>query len=788
MMQQDESDAPSKETQIDPLRARLQRALSFHQAGQFAQAAVLYGEILTADPDHFDALQLSGLIAYEFRNLEEAELFFLKALCIRADIASVYSNYGLVLHGLNRHADAIVTYDMALARDPTLCVTYMNRGVALANLKVFADAVASYDKAITIAPDYAEAFSNRGNARRDMQRLEQALQDFDMAIALKPDYADAYNNRGNVLCDMKEFAAAIRSYDIAIVLTPEDGNPYGNRGNVERRLLRFSAANASFDQSMAIRPDYASDYINRGNVLYDMKSFHDAVRSYDKGIMIEPRSVEGHAYRGAALHELKRFDEAAANFEMAIAIKPDYAEAYNKQGNLLRTIQQFSAALACFDRAIWIKPEDAEALNNRSNALRDLHRFDEALSSCDAAIAIKPDYAEAFSNRAFTLYDQERLDEALWSCDQAISIKPDLVEAWLNRAKVLQDLKRFDEAVTTLNKAACIDATNAEIYHNLSHLLLLLGHFEDGLAFYEWRKKSAEPKGSRSFSKPLWTGREDLFQKTILVHWEQGLGDTIQFCRYIRLLSERGAKVLFAPQKPLRRLLRALDGLCEIVDEDDPSLAFDFHCPLLSLPLAFETLVSDIPARETYLRAEVARVAKWKVIIGDRGLRIGVCWQGSTGKIDAGRSFSLGQFQALSQIPGLRLISLHKGAGEAQLAGIPQGMSVETLGPDFDSGPDAFLDTAAVMMCCDLVVTSDTAVAHLAGALGVKTWVAVKHVPDWRWFLDRSDSPWYPSMRLFRQHSHGDWNGVFRDIGAALRGDEGRVTPDAASLPCAFSK
>jgi len=773
MTQEDDSDARLKAMQIDPSRSKLQRALSFHQAGQFAQAAVLYGEILAADPNHFDALQLSGLIAYESRNLQEAEIFFLKALGVRKDIASVYSNYGLVLHGLNRHADAILNYDLALARDPTLFVTYMNRGVALANLRLFTDAVVSYDQAIIIASDYAEAFSNRGNALRDMQNFDHALQNFEVAIALKPEYADANNNRGNVLCDMKEFAAAIRSYNVAIELSPQDPNTYGNRGNAERYLRRFSEANASFDLAMAIRPDCASDYINRGNVLYDMKSFHDAVTSYERGIMIEPQSVEGHVYRGAALLELKRFEDAAANFQLAIAIKPDYAEAYNMQGNLLRTIQRFTDALACFDRAIWIKPEDAEALNNRSNALRDLYRLDEALLSCDAAIAIKPDYAEAFSNRAFTLYDQERFDEALWNCDQAISLKPDLVEAWLNRAKVLQELKRFDEAITNLNKAACIDPASAEIYHNLSHLLLLLGHFEDGLAFYEWRKKSAEPKGNRSFNKPLWTGKEDLFHKTILVHWEQGLGDTLQFCRYIRLLSERGAKVLFAPQKPLRRLLATLDGLCEIVDEDDPCLAFDFHCPLLSLPLAFKTLFSEIPARDAYLLADGARVEKWKAIIGDTGFRVGVCWQGSTGKIDAGRSFSLREFQALSQIPGLRLISLHKGAGEAQLADIPEGMSVETLGSEFDSGPDAFLDTAAVMMCCDLVVTSDTAVAHLAGALGVKTWVAVKHVPDWRWFLDRSDSPWYPSMRLFRQHSHGDWNGVFRDIGAAIQDEFG---------------
>ena len=768
MTQEDDFDAPTNVTQIDLSQMKLQRALTFHQAGQFSLAATLYNEILAADPYHFDALQLSGLIAYESGSFTEAESFFLKALCIRNDIASVYSNYGLVLHGLSRHAEAILNYDLALVHDPALFVTYMNRGVAQACLNAFGEAVTSYYKAIIIAPDHAEAFSNLGNVLREMHRFDQALNNLEIAIALKPDYADAYNNRGNVFCDVKEFTLAIKSYDMAILLRPDDANPYGNRGNAERSLRRFSAANESLDRAMAIRPDCATDYINRGNLLYDMKRFHEAVGSYDKGIKIEPASFEGHAYRGVALHELKRFEEAAASIEMAIALRPDYAEAYDKRGNLLHTVQQLSGALDFFDRAILIKPEYAEAFNNRSNALRDLHRLDEALSSCNCAIALKPDYADAYSNLAFTLYDQERFAEALWSCDQAISIKPDLVVALLNRAKVLQELKRFEQAISDLNEAACIDPAFAEIYHNLSHLLLLLGRFEDGLAFYEWRKKSDEPKGSRSFNKPLWTGAENLLNKRILIHWEQGLGDTIQFCRYIRLLGERGARVLFAPQKPLRRLLESLDGGCEIVDEDDPSLEFDFHCPLLSLPLAFKTRFLEIPARGSYLRAEEVRVDKWKGVIGDRGLKVGVCWQGSTGRIDAGRSFSLAEFQALSHIPGLRLISLHKGAGEAQLSDGPEGMSVETLGPEFDSGPDAFLDTAAAMMCCDLVVTSDTAVAHLAGALGVKTWVALKHVPDWRWFLDRSDSPWYPAMRLFRQHSHGDWNGVFSDIRAAL--------------------
>jgi len=211
-----------------------------------------------------------------------------------------------------------------------------------------------------------------------------------------------------------------------------------------------------------------------------------------------------------------------------------------------------------------------------------------------------------------------------------------------------------------------------------------------------------------------------------------------------------------------------LAGSCEIIDVPDHSRGFDYHCSLLSLPLAFQTNLDTIPCEVPYLAARDELILKWKARIGEGGLRIGICWQGSLARVDSGRSFPLRAFEGLSRIPGVRLISLHRGAGEAQLRDMPAGMSVETLGDDFDAGPDAFLDAAAAMRCCDLVITSDTAIAHLAGALGVKTWVALRQVPDWRWMMDRADSPWYPTLRLFRQPSHDDWRGVFAQMEQSL--------------------
>jgi hypothetical protein len=246
-----------------------------------------------------------------------------------------------------------------------------------------------------------------------------------------------------------------------------------------------------------------------------------------------------------------------------------------------------------------------------------------------------------------------------------------------------------------------------------------------------------------------------------LVYAEQGLGDTLQFCRYATLLRARGAQVVLAVQDGLRRLLQSLGAGVEVVGFGDIRGEFDWQCPLLSLPRIFATTEDAIPSSVPYLEADLAAVSAWRQRLGDHGKLIGIRWQGSTGRADAGRSFSLQHFESLARIPGVRLINLQKGPGSEQLHELSTNW-VEDLGADFEpGGPDAFLDVAAVMQSLDFVITSDTSIAHLAGALGRPTWVVLKQVPDWRWMLNRDDSPWYPTMKLFRQRRQGDWEEVF---------------------------
>ena len=654
---------------------------------------------------------------------------------------------GGILIQTGRLESGVELIDRALAIRPDHANALNNRGVVLMKLKRFDEALASYDKALAIKPDYANALNNRGNALKALKRLDEALANYDKALAIKPDHADALNNRGVVLMELKRFDEALANYDKALAIKPDHADALNNRGVVLMELKRFDEALANYDKALAIKPDYANALNNRGVVLMELKRFDEALASYDKALAIKPDHADALNNRGNALKELKRLDEALANYDKALAIRPDHADALNNRGVVLMELKRFDEALANYDKALAIKPDHADALNNRGAVLMELKRFDEALASYDKALAIKPDHADALSNRGVVLMELKRFDEALANYDRALAIKPDHADALNNRGLAS----------------------------------LLIGDFQTGWIGYEnrWYTKEA-PERKLKAQYPVWRG-ESISGKRVIVYEEQGLGDIIQFSRYLKKLSELGAQVTFLVRREMHKLLRSLDHTVHLTDICDVSERFDYQCALLSLPLAFATTLETVPAETPYLRAEPERVRKWKDRLGGEGFKIGVVWQGNKAiRIDTGRSFALTEFFRLSRLPNVRLISLQKGEGVEQLREMPEGMVVETLGDDYDAGAEAFLDTAAVMESLDLVISSDTSVAHLAGALGRPVWVALKYVPDWRWMLDRMESPWYPTMRLFRQRTMDDWKGVFSEIESALR-ELMRDEPQAAN-------
>lgn len=478
-----------------------------------------------------------------------------------------------------------------------------------------------------------------------------------------------------------------------------------------------------------------------------------------------PRNAEATFFLAMLRAQKGEIEAAAAGFGRAAALKPDLLDAHFNHGVALAMLKRFDAALASYDKVLAIQPDHLEALNNRGGVLRELNRLTESLDSFDRALAINPSYADALNNRGVTLVELDRPMEALESYDRAIACRPASAETFFNRGAILNEIGRCADALESYERAIRLKPDYADAYLNQGLCKLLLGDFAGGWPLYEWRKRIAEPKVYRTFALPVWQGEAPIAGKTLFLYAEQGLGTIIQFARYARLVQAAGARVMMALPLSLHRLMRSLDPPVELVDIRQDAPAADYQCSLLSMPLAFATEAATIPNSVPYLAAEPERVTMWRARLGAAGMKIGINWQGSTGKIDIGRSFAVRELEPIAALPGVRLISLQKNEGVEQLRALPAGMAVETLGDDFDAGPDAFVDSAAVIQCLDMVITSDTAIAHLAGALGANTWVALKQVPDWRFMLDRSDSPWYPTMRLFRQPRRGDWGAVF----AAMR-------------------
>ena len=479
-------------------------------------------------------------------------------------------------------------------------------------------------------------------------------------------------------------------------------------------------------------------------------------------------------------HQQGRFDEAEQSYQAILAAQPNHFDAKHLLGVLRYQQGRNTEALDHISAALKLQPNSAVALSNLGLVLTKLGRPEEALASYDQALAIKPDYAEAFKNRGDGLLQLKRLDEALASYDQAIVLKPDYAEAFNNRGIALKELERLDEALASYDQAIALRPDYAEAFKSRAHCRLLAGQYKDGWQDHEWRWDTKEfPSKRPNMNAPPWRG-EEVRGRRLLVFAEQGLGDVIQFVRYLPLLVERQAKVTLLTTTKLFRLLRPLAMNMEVIGATKENDSYDFQCALMSLPLRFNTDLSSIPNKVPYLAAEEKLVARWKARIGEHGFKIGIAWQGNpNAPIDYRRSIPLAEFVALSSLPGVRLISLQKHHGLDQLGRLQPDCKIETLGDDFDSGPDAFVDTAAAMDSLDLIITSDTSIAHLGGALGRPTWLALKHVPDWRWMLDRDDSPWYPTMRLFRQPERDDWSSVFaaieRELRSLLVAQKGRV-------------
>ena len=470
--------------------------------------------------------------------------------------------------------------------------------------------------------------------------------------------------------------------------------------------------------------------------------------------------------RGIALQGLGQDEEAVASYDCAIAAGARDAHTYAQRGLALQQCGRLDAAVASYDQAIALDADCAEVYYNRGNALKALRRLDAAGSSYARAIACKPDFAAAYANRGNVLRELEQPDGALRDYAMAIRLRPDLPEVHYNRGIVLQEQNQLDAAIAHFDQAIALDPDFAAAYWDKSLALLLDGDLARGWELYEWRWRNKETGLTpRPIAQPLWDGRSSVHGKTILLHCEQGLGDTLQFARYARCVAALGARVILQVQAPLVALLSGLEGVAQLLVEEAPLPDFDLHCPLLSLPLAFKSRLDSIPRAPSYLRSDAAKAAHWAGrLAGKTRPLIGLAWRGSsTHRRDRRRSIGLAELlQALPR--QLQYVSLHQEIRAEDRAALQASAHLLHYGEQLTD----FADTAALCAQVDLVISVDTSVAHLGGALGKTTWVLLPYNPDWRWLLGRQDSPWYPSVRLYRQEAPGDWGPVLARVSAEL--------------------
>ena len=619
-------------------------------------------------------------------------------------------------------------------------------GIAPASQAVFADAV----------------------RRHQAGALDDAEHLYRRVLTANPRHADSLQLLGVVAQQTGRPGLAVELIGKAIALNPAAASGHANLGNVLREQRQFEEAVASFRKAIELKPDDVDVHANLGVSLQELGRLEEAVASYRRALELEPGDVGTLNNLAAALRGLGRADEAIACYRRARALKPNQPETHANLGDLLREQGQLEEAIASCRRSLELKPDYPEAHNNLGHVLADQLRWHEAEAAFRRAIEIRPDFAVAHNNLASTLVGQGRFDAAIAGYREALELQPSYADAYSSLGNALRRVGRLDEAIAACRAAIALDPTLPQAHNNLAMALLLAGDMTEGWREYEWRwKVPGLIRPQRHFTQPQWFG-EAAWGRTVVVHAEQGLGDAVQFCRYAPMAVELGMRVVLEVPKPLVRLLGVLPGV-EVVARGAALPPFDLHCPLLSLPLAFRTGSTPVPAAVPYLVAEYDRVAAWQRRLPEGGFRIGIAWQGNPEHAeDRDRSAPLRCFEPLARVPGVRLISLQKNHGLDQMASLPEGMEVATLGDDFDSGPDAFVDTAAVMASLDLVICSDTSIAHLAGALGRPVWVALSAVPEWRWMMQRGDSPWYPTMRLFRQKEHGGWPAVFAAMAAQL--------------------
>ncbi|MBM4137553.1 MAG: tetratricopeptide repeat protein [Nitrospira sp.] len=577
------------------------------------------------------------------------------------------------------------------------------------------------DKALQLAAKHYQA--------GDLQQAEHIYREI---LKVQPDNTDVLHFIGIVFYQIGNYDLAIQYLIKTLELQPNNADVYYNLGNAYVEKGQFDEAIDCFKKSLQLNPNIAEAYNNLGVVIQKKGSPNDALPYFQKAFQLNHDFIDAYYNLGNALKEKGQFDEAITYYQKALEIDHDHFMAHYSLGNVFQEKGLLDKALKYYQKAMELNSTNPDIYNDIGTVLQELGQFDEAI----------------------TYYQK------------ALQFNQNFVKALCNMGNVLQRKGKYDEAVQFYQKVMQLDPQNIDAHFNMSLILLLSGKFKEGWEEYEWRWKLKDFY-RRDFPQPLWDG-SNIRGLTILLHAEQGFGDTIQFIRYAPLVAERGAKVIFECHRELKSLFQNVHGIQQVIAPGEQLPEFKLQCPLLRLPFIFDTTLETIPSKIPYITVTPVLIQKWrdKIRHDDFNLKIGLAWFGNPKHYnDQTRSCSLDTFLSLVQLDNFTFYSLQKREGAEQSKFPPEGMKLLDLTDEIKD----FSDTAALIENLDLIISVDTAVAHLAGALGKPVWTLLPFTPDWRWMLNREDSPWYPTMRLFRQYSPGDWKSVTARIVEDLR-------------------
>jgi tetratricopeptide (TPR) repeat protein len=668
-------------------------------------------------------------------------------------------------------AEAIATLEQAAQLAPERAEIHTRLGLALIRQQRWDDALACFERVTVLEPGSAAGHNHLGIALLTLGRIDDAIACFRYAIGLDARNAEAHVNLGLIHASRGAWDDALGCFRCVLERQAIAPRALLELGKFRETQSELDEGIASCDRrALRSRPEAAELHQRLARTLAASNPA-GALAYSEHASRIRPGVASTYLLPAASLLKLGLFAEAAACYRHMLQLEPEYFDAWNNLGTVLWLQELPEDAELHYRQALWVQPDDPSGLNNLGNALWQQGKPDEAAVCYRKSLALRPDSAEAQMNLGVVLSCLGELDEALARLREALRLCPGSAVACDNLGVALGRQGKFDEALAYYDEALRCEPGYAESHQNRAMAWLARGDFERGWPEYEWRWR-CKGKQPYVFSQPLWNG-ESLDGRTILLYTEQGFGDSLQFVRYAALVKERGGTVLLACPPPIARLLARTPGIDRVLAPDADLPPFDVHAPLMSLPAILGTTLATIPANVPYLFAESEGIARWHRELSEfPGFKVGIAWQGNPRyRIDRQRSFPLARLAPLARVEGVRLFSLQKGAGTEQLEVLAGEFPVTELDRLGKEGLGDFLETAAIVKNLDLVVTPDMAYAHLAGGLGVRVWLASPAVAEWRWLIDREDSPWYPTMKIFRQKTPGDWDELFERMAAELAGE-----------------